>query len=90
MEDLKTRNIDPDVAQLVKLLSFLDPHFKLAHFTDKDDILKEIEKHMMMGLKYLPLKAPLWLLKDVKCSQLQMDDLMLAPCCLVLSTLPLH
>ena len=43
MEDLKTRYVDPDMRQLLELASFLDPHFKLAHITDKDGILKEIE-----------------------------------------------
>ena len=47
MEDLKTRYMDPDMRQLLELASFLDPRFKLAHVTDKDGILKEIEKQMM-------------------------------------------
>jgi len=47
-EDLKTRYLDPDVTQLLELSSFLDPRFTLAHVTNKDDILKEVEKHMMM------------------------------------------
>ena len=38
------------MAQLLELLPFLDPRFKLAHVTDKDDIPKEIEKHMMMEI----------------------------------------
>jgi len=29
----------------------LDPHFKLTHIADKDDILNEIQKHMMMEIR---------------------------------------
>jgi len=38
-EDLMTRYISSDVAQLLEFLPFLDLHFKLTHVTDKDDIL---------------------------------------------------
>ena len=33
----------------------MDPRFKLAHVTDKDDILKEIEKYMIIEMDTEPL-----------------------------------
>ena len=43
--------------KLLELASFLDPCFKLAHITDRDDILKEIEKYMIMEMDTEPLTS---------------------------------
>ena len=49
------RHTNPAMKKLLELALFLDPCFKLAHVTDRDDILKEIEKYMLMEIDTEPL-----------------------------------